>query len=233
MPTDILRTDPELPAEIDEDAATRGAIYALLARAFETPDEAFYDALIGGELAEQVESFVEKTSLAIEPIELSTDDDEETLNARFNDLFAIAYSSAEDPSTGEPTMKPAISLYESSYRPNVSWNDVNLDIARAYDYFGVTVDGENREHHDHVRLELQFVGYLARREAAADGESAAAARRDFLDRHLLVVADGIREATAQESGTDVYGAFVDLLWAFAKADFADLETRLDGGTDGA
>jgi DMSO reductase family type II enzyme chaperone len=111
----------------------------------------------------------------------------------------------------------------------VSWNDVNVDLARAYEYFGVQVDREVRRNHDHLRLELEFAAYLCRREAAVDPD-VAAARLDFHDRHLRVAAEGVADALDAEPGTGLFGRLAHFLDRFSAADVEDLAAS--GGDDG-
>ncbi|WP_226013383.1 molecular chaperone TorD family protein [Halomicrobium salinisoli] len=231
---------------IDPDAGARGAAYALLASAFAHPDERFHEALRAGDVAAQFEALLDRTPLDVDAPLPATDDDYETLCARYNDLFVVGHAEYEDRTDGSLNATgPPVALYESGYRPDVSWNDVNLDLARAYDYYDLTVDTDEREHHDHLRLELEFAGYLARRAAVADGGEvseanrssserssdggADAARLDFLDRHLRHVAEGVAETVDEEPGTGAYGEFAALLDAFTAADRAELVDRLEGG----
>jgi DMSO reductase family type II enzyme chaperone len=215
--------------EIDTAAGARGAIYALLARAFTHPDEELYQALDTGALTEEIETLLDESGLAVEAPDLTISEDYETVAARYNDLFVVGYSEVVDKTDGTvDNYDPPVSLYESSYRPDVSWNDVNLDLARAYEYFGVEVDKDVRRNHDHLRLELEFMGYLCRREAAVDPD-VAAARLDFHDRHLRVFADGIAAALDGEPGTGIYGELAAFLDRFSAADVEDLDERLNGG----
>jgi DMSO reductase family type II enzyme chaperone len=217
----------EYPADADPDAAARGAVYALLARATTEPDSELYEALASGALDRECRALVERTGLGVEPPDLTTEDDRERLCARYNDLFVIGHTVVEDRTDGTVDARgPAVSLYESAYRPEASWNDVNLDLARAYDYFGLEIDQDDREHHDHLRLELEFAGFLCRREAAVDGD-AARARLDFLDRHPAVLAEGVADAMAEEPGTDVFGELAAFTERFVAADTADLAGRID------
>jgi DMSO reductase family type II enzyme chaperone len=213
---------------LDSDAAARGGVYALFARAFTHPDERFHRALATGDLADQFESLLDRTPITVPTDDLTTDDDRQTLAARYNDLFVIGFSEYVDPTDGtKRETEPPVPLYESAYRPNASWTDVNLDLARAYEYYDVAVNEKRREHHDHARLELEFAGYLARRAAAVDGADAAAARFDFLDRHLRVLVEGMAERICDEPGTGAYGDLVAALDAFSAADRADLAGRID------
>lgn len=221
-------TTGRYPADADPDAAARGGVYALAARAFTEPDPELYEAFASGALDEECRALVERTGLDVEPPDLTTDDDRERLCARYNDLFVVGHTVVEDRTDGTIDAEgPDVSLYESAYRPDASWTDVNLDLARAYEYFGVEVDEQQRENHDHLRLELEFAGYLCRREAAVDPD-AARARLDFLDRHLAVCVEGVANALADEPGTDVFGELAAFVERFVDADTVDLDERLGG-----
>lgn len=197
---------------IDPVASGRAMVYGLLGRLFDEPDEEIYGAIEDGSLSEEFTLLCERADVDVDPPQLETGDDPRTLRARFNDLFEV----------GVP--KPSVPLYESSHREDVSWHDINLDLARAYDYFGLGVDESNREDHDHLRLQLEFASYLARREALGD-EAAREARRDFLDRHLRVFAGHLSEAIDDEPNTDVYGDLVAFLEAFVEAECRLLESE--------
>lgn len=211
--------------DVDEDAAARGVLYSLFAAAFDEPNRTLYDALADASLAAEIETILDRTTLSVDVPALSTDDDHDLLCARFNDVFDVGHVSTGG--IDEPEGGPPVSLYESDYRDDASWQDVNMDLARAYDYYGLEVDEERREHHDHLRLQLEFAGYLARRAATGD-DDAAAARRDFLERHLRVLADGMADRIADEVATGPYDGLVALLDAFTTADHADLDAGLGG-----
>lgn len=228
--TDADPDEPLDPATIDTDAAARGELYRLLAQAFEHPDEELHAALQGGAFEETCRELVSRTALDVAVPDLTTDDDYETLAARYNDLFAVGFSQYEDRTDGSlATTGPPVPLYEIEYRSEVSWSDVNLDLARAYDYYGLSVDEDERDNHDNLRLELSFAGYLARRAALDLEEGAASARLDFLDRHLGVLADGVAEALDEEFDTDVYGPLGNFLADLVSADAVDLGDRRDRG----
>jgi DMSO reductase family type II enzyme chaperone len=231
MATNDDPTEPgtaHLADDIDTDAAARGTVYGLAARAFTEPDQELYDALASGDLADEFAELLDRTALDVDPPALGTDDDRDTVRARYNDLFVVGYSEVIDRTDGTiESQGPPVSLYESDYRPEVSWNDVNLDLARAYEYFGCQVDQDDRDNHDNLRIQLEFVGYLCRREAAVDPD-VARARLDFHDRHLRVVVDGVASALAEEPGTGYYGTLADFLDRFSAADVEDLAERTGG-----
>ena len=228
---DTRRANPTaLSDEITTDAGARGGVYALAAKAFDHPSEAFYRELETGRVDELFAELVGRSGLDVRPPDATVDEDRETVAARFNDLVVVGYSEVVDRTDGTvENYGPPVSLYESDYRSEVSWNDVNLDLARAYEYFGVQVDRETRRNHDHFRLQLEFMGYLCRREAAVDAD-VAAARLDFHDRHLRVIAGGIADALADEPGTGLYGRLAEFLDRFTAADVDDLADRQGGAS---
>ncbi|MDS0282075.1 molecular chaperone TorD family protein [Haloarcula onubensis] len=214
-----------VPEDLDRDAGTRGVLYRTLATAVRYPEERFHAAAADGRLDSEVRDCVARTTLDIDVPDLTTDDDYETLAARYNDIFELGYSEYTDRTDGSlEASGPPVPLYESKYRPDASWNDVNLDLARAYRFYGLEIDGEERDNHDALAYELEFAGYLARREATV-GSGAAAARLDFQDRHLGHLAAGVADRLADEPGTGIYGPLGRFLEGLVRADRADLATR--------
>jgi DMSO reductase family type II enzyme chaperone len=193
------------PGEADRDAAARAALYALLARAFDHPDEELHAAAVDGSLETEAATYVDRSDLEVTVPALTTAADYESLSARYNGLFAIGQAEYTDRTDGSLDADgPPVPLYESRYR-DASWDDVNADLARAFDYFGVSVDEERRDHHDNLRLELEFAAYLARREALGEA-GAARARRDLLDRHLEPFTAGLVDRLEDLEG----GVYTDL-----------------------
>jgi DMSO reductase family type II enzyme chaperone len=226
------------PSAVNREAAARGGVYALLAVLFDEPDESVYDRLAAGDIDATCRDLVAESGLDVTPPDLTVEEDHDTLCARFNDLFTVGYAEYEDRTDGSLDSEgPAVSLYETAYRPDASWTDVNLDLARAYDYFGLEVDESARDNHDFLPYQLEFAGYLARREAeaAADREAArqqARARLDLHDRHLHVVAGGVADRMAEEAGTGLFGEVADFCARFVRADQRALADRFEGGDGG-
>ncbi|QSG14777.1 molecular chaperone TorD family protein [Halapricum desulfuricans] len=213
----------------DRDAAARSGLYALLARAFDNPDEQFHAAAADGQLAEEIDAYVDRSSLDVDRPRIDTGDDRKGLSATYNALFTLGHAEYTDRTDGSlESDGPPVPLYESTYR-EASWNDVNVDLARVYDHFGVAVDQERRDHHDNVRLELEFAAYLARREAAGE-DGAGRARRDFLDRHLDPFAEGLC-ARIEAVHDGFYADLARLLDGVVTADLTDLRERYGGGVD--
>lgn len=223
---EILTYRPEtLPDGVAPEPSARGALYSICSRIFTDPDDDLYTLLADGTVTDECRELLDQTNLSVEPPDLTVTEEHETLSARFNDLFVIGYSEVVDKTDGTMNNQgPPVSLYESDYRSEISWNEVNLDLARAYEFFGCEVDSEVRRNHDHLKLELEFMSYLCRREAAVD-PGIAAARIDFHDRHLRAFADGFAGAVAAETGTGLFGRAADFLDRFSKADIEELAAR--------
>ena len=216
--------------DYDHDAAARSALYTLLARAFDNPDSEFHAAAADGSLTAEVETYLDRSALSVEVPELRTDRTREALCGIYNELFTLGHAEYTDRTDGSLDSEgPPVPLYESKYR-DASWEDVNQDLARAYDHFGVSVSSDERDHHDNVRLELEFAAYLARREAAGE-HSAGKARRDFLDRHLEPFSEALAERLDEIEG-GFYADVADMLGAVVESDLSALRDRYGGGSDG-
>jgi DMSO reductase family type II enzyme chaperone len=93
--------------------------------------------------------------------------------------------------------KDACSLREASYATEDM--DVLLeDLIRFYSYFGLK-RGESSEMPDHISVELEFMHFLSHMEESVehtveDAASLHRAQRDFLARHVVRLAQGIRQA---------------------------------------
>lgn len=226
-PDENARSARAVADEVDTDPAARGAVYAAFAPLVDEPDRDRHRSLSTGAFADGVREAVNRTALDVAVPDARTDLGYEELCARYNDLFHLGHAEYEDRTDGTlSSTGPPVPVHESSYRDDASWNDVNVDLMRAYDHFGVAVDrGERRRHHDHGRLLLEFMAYLCRREAAVD-PGVSRARLDFADRHLHVLTGGMADALAAEPGADVYEPLFRTLHAVVEADRAALAEGL-------
>ena len=204
----------------DRDAAARSALYALLARAFDNPDRELHAAAANGDLTGEVDAYLERSSISIERPDLETGRDYEELCGVYNRLFTLGHAEYTDRTDGSLDSEgPPAPLYESKYR-DTDWNTINVDLARAYEHYGLSVSGDERDHHDNLRLELEFGAYLARREAAGEAD-AARARRDFLDRHLVPFATAL-ERQLEDFEAGFYADLTRLLERIVTSDRRDL-----------
>lgn len=212
------------PERVATDPAARGALYGVLARCVRAPDERLHAALSDGTLAGEVARLLDRTALDVAAPALRTDRGYEDLCALYNGLFDVGRGEVP---AGADAASPPVPPYVSNYRSDASWSDVNVDLARAYEHFGVEMAGEQRRHHDFLPLVLDFAGYLCRREAAVD-PAVDRARLDLHDRHLRPAAKGVAERAAAEPATGVYGQLAAFLDDFTAADVAAVADATGG-----
>ena len=207
----------------DRDAAARSALYALLSRAFDNPDRELHAAATSDDLTGEVDAYLERSSLSVERPDFETGRDYEGLCGAYNRLFTLGHAEYTDRTDGSLDSEgPPAPLYESKYR-DTDWNTINVDLARAYEHYGLSVSGDERDHHDNLRLELEFGAYLARREAAGEAD-AARARRDFLDRHLVPFTTAL-EQRLEDLEAGFYADLARLLDRIVTSDHRDLRER--------
>jgi len=215
------------PDDVRADPAARGVLYVTLARVFDHPTEELHASLADGRVGNGLREALAKTTLDVTVPDLDPGEDYEVLSARYNRLFALGMATVTDRTDGSVEKEgPAVSLYESGHRDDATWNTINEDLARAYEYYDLSVDEDERDHHDNLGLQLEFAGYLSRRDALGE-DDAAAARRDFLDRHLTVFAASLREELTETDVAGVYADLAVLLDRLVAADYTDLADRLE------
>lgn len=113
------------------------------------------------------------------------------------------------------------------------------EIVRFYDFFGFDLQADHQWQPDHLSIELEFLHFLAFREAAAGAGDRSRALRlgqlDFLDRHLIAwvpaTADRLAELVAGEAskrsrgGATAIDYYAALLRALADFLVADVDWR--------
>jgi DMSO reductase family type II enzyme chaperone len=155
-------------------AGARSSFYRLLADSFSYPSDGLPEGLATGGWSSQFRELAPHLPFEFPAAEPSFAD----ANA---DALRQAYVSVFEVGTG----RPYCPLYEGSHRSGRM--KLMEDLVRFYEHFGLkTLTGD---HPDHLCAELEFVHYLAFKEAAAlargeDGGDVRRAQRDFLDRHL-------------------------------------------------
>jgi DMSO reductase family type II enzyme chaperone len=165
-----LRTGEELAA------AARSALYRWLAEAFAFPTPELSEALASGRFLDEL------LALAAElPYPLPTDDGLRADPTPAHEELEEQYIRLFDVGPG----RPPCPLYEGSHRRGRQ--EVLEELVRFYEHFGL----RHREGDlpDHLCAELEFMHYLAFKQAAApragtDSEPYRLAQRDFLSRHL-------------------------------------------------
>ncbi len=161
-----------------EDAVARSAVYKLIAEAFEYPDDEYAQRVREGKFARALE----EAFGALAP-ELCDDVEREALrDAGEDDALAIEYTRLFDVGASGPPCPLYGGLYGGARMKTME------EAVRFYNHFGLKLSERPRELPDHLGTQLEFLHYLAFREAEAleSGDDSGAYRRalrDFVERH--------------------------------------------------
>jgi DMSO reductase family type II enzyme chaperone len=156
-------------------AGARSSVYRLLATAFSYPADGFCESLRTGEWSRQLDALAQHL-----PFDLSLPAGPAPAEGAPEDLQQ-SYVSTFEVGTG----RPYCPLYEGSHRSGRM--KLMEDLVRFYEHFGLMT--QPGDHPDHLAAELEFMHYMAFKEAAAQAHAdpvpdVRRAQRDFLDRHL-------------------------------------------------
>ena len=201
-----LRSGEELAA------ASRSSLYRRLGEAFAFPSDAFVEAVAAGRFVQDLLS--EATAL---PFELPIEGELRgggALEQEYIRLFEVGPG------------RPPCPLYEGSHRGGRM--KIMEELVRFYEHFGLQPDPGDQP--DHLCAELEFMHYLAFKEAAALSKGGPAqafvlAQRDFLDRHLCRWLPRLRQRLETLEPPPFYAALTRFAEAFAAADLTFLKGR--------
>ena len=192
-------------------AAARSALYHRLAEAFGFPADALLKAVASGEFLSELRA--EATEL---PFELTVEGEALTdtggLEQEYIRLFEVGPG------------RPPCPLYEGSHRDGRM--KIMEELVRFYEHFGLQPDPGDQP--DHLCAELEFMHYLAFKEAAAlsrrgPAEAFRLAQRDFLARHLCRWLPRLRLRLEALEPPPFYKALAGVAETFAAADLAVLK----------
>jgi DMSO reductase family type II enzyme chaperone len=209
-----LRTQEELAA------ATRSSIYRRLAEAFAFPSAALVEAVTSGSLLAELQS--EATALAFD---LPLDEEAQAALADpavSHDELQQQYIRLFEVGPG----RPPCPLYEGSHRTGRM--KIMEELVRFYEHFGLRAEAGDQP--DHLCCQLEFMHYLAFKEAAAlsnAGPTAAfvLAQRDFLSRHLCLWLPRLRARLEGQEPPPFYRSLARLAEAFVAGDVTELKGR--------
>jgi putative dimethyl sulfoxide reductase chaperone len=192
-----------------QQAAARSQAYAALVWAFDYPDAEFVTTVRSGALAEALRATQGAVDPALAAGEWSALED---AGADDDDL-AIEYTRLFDVGTGGPPCPLYGGLYGGARMQNME------ECVRFYNHFGLTLAEAPRELPDHISTQLEFLHFLAFREAEAwrDGRDPGPwqrAGRDFLERHPGRWVPKLREKLTQQNPLPFFTALVDRLERF-------------------
>jgi len=211
----------------ESDAAGRSRLYQWLSAAFAFPTQELHETVLDGSFVETMRhlalalpygsalSFDAMIADGLSSGPLDYDD----LSAEYIRLFDV----------GTLGGKPPCTLYGGEY-PERARLDVMEELVRFYGYFGLKLPEGDRELPDHITVELEFMHYLAYREALAletgnDPMSYRRAQADFIRRHLGTWVPMMRQKLLAEKPIPFFAALVDLTAQILRADLEYLTGR--------
>lgn len=159
-----------------EHAVSRSRAWAAFARLFEYPDAATIERVRSGAIAEEMAAV-----LAAVDVDGAVPDREALGDAGEGDALAVEYTRLFDAGGTAPCP-----LYGGAY--GGARMKTMEEAVRFYDHFGLTLAEAPRELPDHLATELEFLHFLAFREAEAlvgggEVDPWRRAQRDFIARH--------------------------------------------------
>jgi DMSO reductase family type II enzyme chaperone len=180
MATATCESIEGLTGESEQIAAARSRTYALFNEALAYPDDEFRETLADGGLVVPLRECLETLCPGIE----STDSRWQALrDVGTTDDLAVEHTRLFDVGASGPPCPLYGGLYGGDRMKKMD------EAVRFYNHFGLTLSEEQRELPDHVSTQLEFMHYLAYREAEAlhadmDPGSYRRAQHDFVVRHL-------------------------------------------------
>jgi DMSO reductase family type II enzyme chaperone len=159
-------------------AAARSRAWGAFAELFEYPDDELYEAACSGTLVQVLRDVLQ----AVDPSLLEGGRWEALTEAGEKDDLAVEFTRLFDVGAGGPPCPLYGGLYVGARMKTME------EVVRFYNHFGLTLSESPRELPDHVTTELEFLHFLAFREAQALEQGAEPdpfrrAQRDFIARH--------------------------------------------------
>ena len=203
---------------VDTSAVNLADVYLVFARAFDFPRPEFWDRVEGrpfDEVFGQTPAAPDRARPlpAVVPARSQEQREDEFLG-----LFELG---------GTP-------LYEGLQRGEKGRDGLLEELLRFYEYFDLRLREQELEYPDHLVTELEFLTYLASREAAA-GEAGHSplpfrrAQRDFLARHLCVWIPSLAGRLRASAADSTYAALANGLEKLVAEQRARLDLDLEGG----
>ncbi|MDH5736984.1 MAG: molecular chaperone TorD family protein, partial [Gammaproteobacteria bacterium] len=123
---------------------------------------------------------------------------------------------------------PPVSLYGGSYGGSEeSRRQTMEEVARFFEYFGLKTSADDPRPPDHIATQLEFMQYLAFKEAASPsprlGGSFHRAQEDFLSRQLVGWVDRMAADIEAQDTQPIWIWAGQITATFLKADLAHLQ----------
>lgn len=218
-------TDEAIVEGIDR-SLSRSRVYALLAIGLGFPDHESHAGFLDGQLITELQQ-----ALEICAPDLAGEFREQIaprlrLTCSFEDFEALFLSSFE---TNMP--EPSAALYEGVHVHKNDRPALILELKGFYRNFGLQMDAKGNELEDTLTAELEFMQFLAAKQAQAEMEGLSAnayqrAQRDFLERHLAVWVPLVRAEINTKVTTQFFVALAELADRFVVAHQEEMRREL-------
>lgn len=220
-----------------EMALGRTGLYQLLSSAFLSPDEEFYLSLKSGEFIQQARGCLPSILGPSQENKNQLRERLDSLEAWLKDEFprvCLADIQAEFTRVFGHTISKECPPYETQYGSNHIFQQTQglADIAGFYRAFGLEVSQEVKERPDHVSLELEFMYFLAYKEAYArsnhgpeEMDICRKAQESFLREHLGRWAPVFVRLLARKAEHGFYKELADLTAAFLDSEVKALGVK--------
>ena len=206
-----------MPA-MGEHSTTRSRLYQLLAATLAFPSADFYDSVRDGSQRTALLAVV-----ASLPYALSVDNEAALLPPPDSTYEAFQADYIQHFEVG--TAGPPCPLYGGVYMGGRT--QVWEELIRFYNHFGLHLAQGNRDLPDHLGTELEFLHYLAYREAEAESQESVAAlrraQRDFLAHHPTRWLGLLTNRVAKKGAPPFYQTILRLTESFVQTDLRYLE----------
>lgn len=198
-----------IPAHPDPDE--RSALYKLVSLGFRYPSRDMFDAFRDGsylaELWDRLSGLPHLSRLLSDRDQLSTLILDRLEGMPYSE-FEVRFAQLFDVGTPAPPCPPYEHLYREGNQANVM-----LQVSEFYKHFGLEMDQQQglRDLPDHLCVELEFLHFLAFKEAQAERDGALdllqgyrLAQKDFLERHLAQWVPRFARKLQDQSALPIY-----------------------------
>jgi DMSO reductase family type II enzyme chaperone len=203
-------------------AAARSSAFGLFAASFGYPEGELLEEIRGGALADTLA----KALAAVDPSLSDAVDGDALRDGGDGDDLAIEFTRLFDVGASGPPCPLYGGLYGGARMKTME------EAVRYYNHFGLSLSEAQRELPDHVTTELEFLHYLAFREAEAlhagtDAGAYRRAQRDFIARHPGRWIPKLRAKLAEEGAMRFFTALVVALDRLLAHAHTELEKHSD------
>lgn len=219
---DGLEIDGDLAQDVeieDNEITARSGVYQTLGKMLSVPNQEAYETAVAGQWPQKLRdaaallAFDFDFGVSALPSSVSFED----YQAEYIRLFEVGAGEAG----------PPVSIFGGTYGGGDRRKSME-EVARFFEYFGLKTSADDPRPPDHLATEMEFMQYLAFKEAASPsprlGASFHRAQEDFLSRQLVDWIDKFASGVEQEDTQPIW------VWAsrtaaeFVKADLQHVKS---------